>query len=315
MSKNIKTKPKIIYLLGAGASYPALPLASGVSAGMIKWGSKLSGEALPVYKDSAERDSILEMADELTRWGEEASQHFSTDTLAKKLFLTNQNRKLIKLKAAMSAFFMLEQSLTKVEQRYDSFFAAILEKPENPPKLPEALGILTWNYDRQLEKAYHQYCSDVKKVQDAITLSHSIVRLNGLLGRAINKGTGGEYNLNMNHDELEVYEQVGKEYVALVNNSPDLRFAFETKYNYIIDDVRKLCSKAESLVIIGYSFPFFNRKYDKEILNAIGTLKKVYLQVLPKDFSAIKTRMQTLKDLPEIELIDDQTQFFVPHDF
>ena len=79
-------------------------------------------------------------------------------------------------------------------------------------------------------------------------------------------------------------------------------------YNFL----RNYCSTYVG--ISRYSYSLFNRKYDKEILNAICNIKKVYLQVLPKDFSAIKTRMQTLRELPEIELIDDQSQFYVPHE-
>ncbi len=311
----IENSHHLIYLLGAGASYPAIPLASGVSAGMIKWGAKLKGKALPVYQDTDEKDSILEMADELTKWGNEASQHFSTDTLAKKLFLTNQNRELINLKAAMSAFFMLEQSLNKAEQRYDSFFAAILENPGNPPILPESIGILTWNYDRQLEKAYHQYCPNIDQVQENITFSKHIFRINGLLGRAMNKGTGPDFGLDFKKDELSVYKYIIREYLQLKDNDPDMSFAFENKKDYRINDIKALVENAKTLVIVGYSFPFFNRIYDKEILNAIGNLEKIYLQVLPKDFEAVKTRILTLRELPEIEPVDDQSQFYVPHDF
>jgi hypothetical protein len=304
----------LIYLLGAGASHPALPLASGVPVGMQKWGAKLAGEARPVFQDSPAKDAVLEMAAELTKWGEAASYHYSIDTLAKKLYLLGRHAELWQLKAAMSAFFMLEQSASQAEQRYDSFFAALLERPGNPPVLPETVGILTWNYDRQLERAYHQYCPDWHRVQENITFSPQVIRLNGLLGRAIDKGTGDEYNLSFERDERGVYERVSREFQELRSHSPTMRFAFEETGRQL-DAVRSLASKADTVVVIGYSFPFFNRRDDRLILDAMPDIKRVFIQVLPEHAKAIEMRMRSLRDSPEVQLIDDQTLFFVPHDF
>jgi len=147
---------------------------------------------------------------------------------------------------------------------------------------------LTWNYDRQLEKAYHQYCPDSNKVQEAIVFSGQVIRLNGLLGRAINKGTGDEYNLSLEKDKRGVYARVSQEYEGLLTHIPTMRFAFEEE-GFPLNKVRSLAGKADTLVAIGYSFPFFNRRDDRSILEAMPNIKRIFIQVLPAHAKAVET--------------------------
>lgn len=300
----------LVYLFGAGASYPSLPLARGVSQGMIDWGNKCRAYAEALSGGNL-RQELIDMSAELFSWGNLAASHYSIDTLAKKLFLTNRQADLWKLKAAMSAFFMLQQSATPAEQRYDSFFAAILEQPGYPPALPEHVWLLTWNYDRQFERVYHQYCGDFGAVQDNITFCKRVVRLNGLLGRAINKGTADEYNLRMEEDEAKVFERVVSDYQQLRKQVPQITFAFE-KPQRLASELLALASKKCILVVVGYSFPFFNRRFDKLVMDSFSHISKVYLQVLPEHARSIESRMRSLRDLPNIEIIDDKEQFYIP---
>jgi len=301
----------LVYLFGAGASFPSLPLARGVSQGMIDWGRKSHAHADTLSEGDLKK-SVADMSEELLSWGTRSASHYSIDTLAKKLFLTNKHDDLCKLKAAMSAFFLLQQSATPVEQRYDSFLAAILEQPGHPPALPEHIWLLTWNYDRQFERAYHQYWADSEMVQDNITFCKRVVRLNGLLGRAIEKGTGDEYNLKLKDDESGVFARVAGEYWQLREREPQITFAFE-KPDRLDAKLQGLSGKKCTLVVVGYSFPFFNRRFDKLVMDSIANVSEVYLQVLPEDAKAIESRMRSLRELPSIEIIDDREQFYVPY--
>ncbi|MDO8139925.1 MAG: hypothetical protein Q6358_00360 [Candidatus Brocadiales bacterium] len=302
-----------VYLFGAGASHPSLPLARGVSKGMIDWGEKVRDYAKGLSPNT-QKDALTKMSDELSEWGTAANLHYSVDTLAKKLFLTNKQKDICRLKAAMSAYFMLQQSAAPAEQRYDSFFAAILEQPGRPPVIPDDVWLLSWNYDRQFERAYHQYCSDVRMVQNNITLCKRVIRLNGLLGRAINKGIGDEYNLHFENDKDNVFHRVVSEYMQLLEHSPIITFAFEKdQLQMRITELAALADKDCTLVIIGYSFPFFNRRFDKLVLDSLTHITKVFLQVLPEHAKAIESRMRSLRELPPIQIIDDREQFYVPY--
>src|SRR5205085_5957769 len=101
--------------------------------------------------------------------------HPSIDTFAKKLFLTNDEYNLRQLKLILSVYFLYEQSHEAekdnffqyhekvrysnlpVDPRYDFFMAALLKPSKPRPVLPDNLYIVSWNYDSQLEMAYHPY--------------------------------------------------------------------------------------------------------------------------------------------------------------
>jgi hypothetical protein len=44
------------------------------------------------------------------------------------------------------------------------------------------------------------------------------------------------------------------------------------------DALQKAIQDAEVLVVIGYTFPFFNREIDREIFKYMPNLKKIYIQ-------------------------------------
>ena len=65
--------------------------------------------------------------------------------------------------------------------------------------------------------------------------------------------------------------------------------------------------------MIGYSFPFFNRKTDREIIGSMANLKKIYVQ----DMNADEVEQSLLAVLPEgknikIEKIYKCSQFCLP---
>ncbi len=141
-----------LYLLGAGASCQVLPLANGFSKRLTSFAKDLK-EAGPtnIYGDSEpapdddlwgnNRDCLLETIEWLAL---ESSHHFSVDTFAKKLFLRGDRQNLKKLKAALSAYLVIEQSRHHVDQRYDAFLASVLRQDSNQNvTLPDHLRILS----------------------------------------------------------------------------------------------------------------------------------------------------------------------------
>ena len=76
-------------------------------------------------------------------------------------------------------------------------------------------------------------------------------------------------------------------------------------------------SDARILVIIGYTFPFFNREIDREIFSNMPNLEKIYVQ----DPNADKVKVSLKSILPvdkfsvlvkDENLIFDITNFFLP---
>ena len=90
-----------------------------------------------------------------------SKKHATIDTFAKKLFLTGQNEEYIKLKRLLSVYFKVEQLTTPPDSRYDSFLANILQpNSKGQLRISEDISILTWNYDSQFELAYLEYLSE-----------------------------------------------------------------------------------------------------------------------------------------------------------
>lgn len=83
----------------------------------------------------------------------------------------------------------------------------------------------------------------------------------------------------------------------------------------IVNKIIENYDETEILVVIGYSFPFFNREVDRKIIRAMTNLKKIYIQdCVPEN---IKSRfLSILPDWRErkIEIIsvDDVSEFFLP---
>ena len=72
-------------------------------------------------------------------------------------------------------------------------------------------------------------------------------------------------------------------------------------------------SNTDVLVVIGYTFPFFNREIDRKILNHLRPQVKVYIQ--DKYPNRIKQNFRAVKNtIPEghIELKEETDQFFLP---
>ena len=66
------------------------------------------------------------------------------------------------------------------------------------------------------------------------------------------------------------------------------------------------------LVIIGYSFPFFNREYDRKIIEILKNsgLNKVYYQDIINKGDFLSSQFNIKNDI--IENYDRVGQFFVP---
>jgi len=79
--------------------------------------------------------------------------------------------------------------------------------------------------------------------------------------------------------------------------------------------VIKELGDTEILVVIGYSFPFFNREVDRQIIKAMTNLRKVYFQApdannLIERFQAIREDIDIKNLIPKF----DTEQFFLPNE-
>jgi hypothetical protein len=336
---------KITYIFGAGASRHALPVVTEIPERIQKLISLLESDDLRIDDKSTfddlrlqpsktKREYQVELIQSL-RWMMTASaNHASIDTFAKKLSIKGKYDDLKKLKIAMSVFFIFEQAINKPDFRYDSFFASLLTT--SLTSFPENVRIISWNYDYQFELAYSEFTE-----QQEIDLNRRMLRMSSKYGDNSRTNNGfGIYKLNgttalfsqggwRQHvfiSNLKVpidanfVSQITRNYAAATygnNIEPSLSFAWEGEHdeNSIVKKVIDNTSDTSSLIVIGYSFPFFNREVDRKIIGSMTQLKKVYFQ--SPDADALKERFQAFKDnLTGIELISrfDVAQFLLPNE-
>ena len=350
----------ITYLLGAGASFEALPLVEGMPKALDSFakdfdpgklknltpmtfftdGNIAKSFLIRLNSDKSQQERYFNLMNKFHKdilWLKtESGNHNSIDTFAKKLFLQRDYPSLKKLKLVLSCFFFYVQT-KKFDKRYDSFFASVLDDLANIPKY---LKVLSWNYDSQLEFAFKRFSNSTMEATkrelniyskgnekpDYFDLNKfSVFKVNGTTN-AINYEILADFEIddyNLVGDFLELYETS-----TYIKFNSDMSFAWEN-YNEESDfykNLKESVKETEILIVIGYSFPFFNRKIDKFILDSMPKLNKVYIQD-PYNAKDIIEKMKELIPRHEItmagisnELISFESkifkdQFFIPIEF
>lgn len=305
---------RFCYLLGAGASFNALPVVKDFP-------NRLNSFLNSIASWDIEQTEEVEKFKQDIEWLSNVSKkHASIDTYAKKLYLKRDRLNLKKLKAVLSCFFVYEQAKNMVDERYDLFFASVLNLDSSwDVKIPDNICFISWNYDTQLEKAYYGFCENKEKTYKEITFNDKILRLNGYCGTHPPGHLGTGYDIAIGDKQDEIINEMVNLYHEYVSDpqsvDADINFAWEnpdiTKRN-----VNEFVNNIKVLIIIGYSFPFFNRSIDKIVLNKLTNLEKIYIQVPEADHQAVIERIDALlnKEVKKIAL-KDVSAFYIPFEY
>jgi len=347
----------ITYYIGAGASANALPVVDQIPSHMytMAQNSKLYKLFLeeggspglkfnPEYhkKPSDKKEQLEDFIENLLWLSAEGSNHVSIDTFAKKLWVRKEYPLLKRLKITLSCFFILSQ-IEKWDKRYDAFFATIINK--DPFDLPSHLKIISWNYDYQFERAYSEFTgiNDLRGNQNKLNIiskhdegraninQFSLTKLNGTTGfYSPTRSTKNLLDYFSTEFNTVVEEVLRKYYKVLYEDESTvcaLSFAWEpeatreisnSEVSNIVNVAIENSIKSEILIVIGYSFPNFNRDVDRAIIRSMDKLKKVYIQAPPNDVENIKIRFRSILpdfDEKEIVLWPDCGQFLIPPEF
>ena len=333
---------KIVYLIGAGASADALPLVKGdhldgrdgLPEALVTTGSELvKGNTIPENQEYVEK-----LKDQFEDLAKKSIEFDTIDTYAKYCYLRNPDE-LQKIKKLLLIYFTYEQGLKKFfDKRYLVFLTTILIDND---RLPDNIKILSWNYDSQFQIASEQFVKEryymdpkerILKTKSLLNYfpsfittrlptldsysTYSLLHLNGIAGYE-----NGDSNIIKDYYRKET--RTTDEFIKFAKTSLErypslIRFAWEREINpekvITLDIAKAMVANTTVLVVIGYSFPFFNREIDREIINTIRKpiLEKVYYQnLIPGDFLASQFDI----DKKIIENVDRVNQFFVPPEF
>lgn len=329
---------KITYLLGAGASYGERSKSGEIIKGVpiiseFEKAIKFVIESLiKIYNDPHSNESIRESINKINKdlqWLADRCKEYPTiDTYAKMLFVTNRMPDYKRLKRILSIFLTLEQFLIPRDLRYDGFIASLInEYGEFPP-----IDILTWNYDIQFELAYADYSKrekDIPNLWDELNVINktygtgkidargfSITKLNGM-ALFINKNAKNLVELSKIFYGDDIINELNVVNRILNNDNYENTLSYSWEHNKLfMAKVAERVREATSLIVIGYSFPYVNRDVDREILQKMTSLRKIYIQnpnasEIKESIEATLSPMQT-KNIEFVFKDKNLSQFFIP---
>lgn len=336
------------YLIGAGASADCIPvvkkMAESKENGIYKkftdaWGTEyrqfdISG--IGTIDSYSMQEECKKIIDKIEKY---SNSHSSIDTYAKKLYLSQNMSGYRLLKVEMSFYFTLIQILNPPDKRYDNFWASIL----NSQELPKAISIFSWNYDFQFELTYKEFAglNGITDVWEKLNINSPssimqeenkdkfhFTKLNGSARFRDNGTKSGRGFCEFNDFEIKNnLANLFKSYYLAKNSNNDeiineLSFAWEgASRSFLLESIQSVLSKIKELVIIGYSFPFFNRKVDERLFEGMTSLNRIIIQDYKHEW--IKDRLEEFifknkfskfrnKSSLTIEFREVSDQFFFP---
>lgn len=242
-----------------------------------------------------------------------------------------------------------------VDKRYDGLLASMLENNAENLTFKENFKIVTWNYDMQLELAYKSYSGkNLADIQSEIqvipnrktemyTLDNDGFANNKLTLIKLN-GTATSDFIDSENPTLFLYDTTHNASIAdqlimffeyydklLMRETPTsilnlFNFCWESKtsqllyqgYKYTQGCAVKAFQMAEVLVVIGYSFPFFNKEVDDNLIKWFTSKRpghRIYIQDGNADEikGLLLSRYDFLK-AEDIIPVKYLSSFFIPHE-
>jgi len=338
----------VVYIIGAGASANALPIINTYKDSNGTLHASLIEELL-AFTSRIKTSNGYEIYFKLC----EESEFFTTpDTFAKFLYVNGRNSDYLRLKVLISAyFFWRERVRTDYEKCFDKRIISFLTTiSEINGSFPRNIKIISWNYDAQFIKAFQlsktqgesRFLTNYKSHPFAIDetvdkINLSLIHLNGIAGYTFdeksniisNKFSRPHFVFDdktlLFENEFNEQEKIKKiiDMFSFPNESILISYAWEQKresnldYPYANDRIqyaKALARGADVLVVIGYSFPFFNREVDKLIFKEMPTLKKIYFQDPFLNGNFLHSQFELDRRRVIIEHISDVKNYYVPYE-
>lgn len=224
----------------------------------------------------------------------------------------------------------------RIDNRYKSLFSILLERNNNNEiKLNNDFKFISWNYDLQLEETFKLFIKNgnfikneelnelfrFKEIQKN-KIDNDVFHLNGHRG-FYNVKSGDTENRFTNFEEYwknneNLYSALSKGETHFNNY---IKYAWEHKLeDGFFKKISKVLNETEVLVIVGYSFPAFNRKIDQFLFSKLKQQK--IKKIIYQDPNSNKEIIKNLFTAPSayekiIEIINDSkslNQFYLPNE-
>ena len=359
----------ITYLFGAGASYQAFPILNELSEAIGKFfenpdfSSKIEEQKQgKSVKNPYSPESNIEyyLAYEFSELSILSDKFNTVDTYAKMLFLNKKFKELHQLKNNLSLFLSLWQRKTNkvkhsrpegkkkfrnIDPRYIALIASFVTNNQQI-SINENINFITWNYDLQLELAFGLFAelTDLNEIDQLFCFQPinsdsklKVCHLNGYGGYVSSEEKKAFVlnEINFESSSIRLARQLKNNSIhkLLNSNRGDDMISFAWENNLINKIVRthaeKILSETDILVIIGYSFPVFNREIDNILFNSLlrsGKVERIYYQSPDANESFLREtfnipdgnlgfatgKVAIDKGIPIIIRTDNMDQFVIP---
>jgi hypothetical protein len=331
----MKKPQNVTYLFGAGASCQAIPMVNRISAELEHFAGILRSNTLQGQSDGTPNEQIKEQLLVTLEQVLVGIAKFGTiDGYAKQLWLTIQHTQLTKVKAAISYYFTVRQLgpagifmdeersfFEKVDGRYYQLLSRYMKPGINGPELPSNINVLTWNYDFQIEMTLmktHEldYVSEVfDRVAIVPDISHrnsgsgQILHLNGIAGSYVLED-GRYQSIYDRHAHTADIAGIMSECIFVIQSANRGQVSFNDTFAFAwensavsqkaIETAKHLLRKTDTLVVVGYSFPYYNTDVDRELISSMN-LNAANKKLFYQDPNASSVDLVEMFDLLEFE--------------
>ena len=299
---------KVVYLLGAGAScgtrengigssiITGLPIVSEIGSELENIANLLA--SLPI-KDKELEESKQNLIKDFRELKNQCVGS-TIDSYARELWMRNDMQKFSHVELLLTIFFILEQIIHKPDIRYKNFLSKVAPKDFacDVLTLEEKVSILSWNYDNQIELAYRQFFGDnyshIRErlgIYDVKDYEHKqlsqkyckIIKLNGTANFSheedwLKSSDNNTINEAVLKSILKRYDECIQ--IETCYGLLRLNFAWDKRWSgdMLTNKIPQLVHDAQILIIIGYTFPDYNRDIDRIILENMSNLKSIFIQ-------------------------------------
>ena len=317
----------VLYLFGAGASANAIPVVDGIPDDMKKVADELEEWYKEHQSEIREEKRVREIQTALRELADTVKNSERGITVDEHISRLYNNRRINpssgeqykERKGILATYILLRQFFNahediKMDWRYGDWLREIAGDGKRA-EFAKKIRFLTWNYDMQMELAYHQHFfnDNVKGWAPCVTLNdfsypkvfqfHAEqppspqlgIHLNGV-ARFIDEfgGIARDFVLTVNdfcNHILRRYSTKDKSswsekgigvLRSLLSYGGTLQFHWEVQdAKELKEQIRTMLEKVVCMVVVGYSFPMYNQRMDNFIIDCVkkkGKDFKIYIQ-------------------------------------
>lgn len=335
---------KVRYILGAGASYGAIPMVKEMPKRVLEYHYTFKFLSEFLIANSTHGSKKMDRALSMRKWAGvfaelqgKLNTAFSFDTLAKFYWAQGHNgeKKYNELKGAISLLIASEHLINPHNPRYDAFIAAVAIQNQSLEKVGN-IEVLNWNYDFQFLQSMRSIKQNITLQEVNKTIQQKYLNGNTLISdmnlvppetnvlehfdnyveskklsaklKGIIKRSALDFSLFWNND---LFEQI------IHNAGAELNFSWEIESK----ELKRTLSafNPDCAVIIGYSLPTYNRSIDMLILEpfiGVESGRRVYVQCATEENSQIESKLIGMGVNPKIiSSVNQVDEFHIPFEY